>query len=183
MLSNERINALRMIKGELEDINRNPIVNLGISAGLADIDNIFNWRVTMIGPTDTPYRGGLFFVNLKFPHNYPNSPPQVKFITPIYHVNVKSRRNIINNEDDIGIPDLTILQNWRPEYKVKDILVSLYSLFYMNKDHSNYSMEMSDELRVNKPLYERKIRYFTNKYANPMRGYNESQNWDFTYSE
>ena len=181
MLNMERMNTLRRIKEEYEDI-RNPNVNLGITVGIPDPDNIFNWRFTIIGPPDTLYKGGLFYLNLNFPDNYPNSPPKVKFITPIYHVNVKSRRNNMINADDIGIPDLSILQNWRPEYKVKDVLISLYSLFYMNKDYSNYSLEMSDELRVNKPLYERKIKYFTQKYAYP-RGYIESQNWDFTYSQ
>ena len=181
MLSTERINSLRRIRVEFVDINENPNVNLGITVGLPELDNFQKWRITLLGPPDTPYKGGIFSLILNFPDNYPINPPKVKFITPIYHVNVKSRRNTINNEDDIGIPDLTILQSWRPDYKVRDILISLYSLFYMNKAHSNYSMEMSDELLNNKTLYEEKIRYFTHKYANPMRDFNAEQNWDFTY--
>ena len=177
----ERINALRRIKEEYNDINRNPDLNTGITVGLQDENNIFIWKTAIIGPQDTPYKGGFFMVNIYFPDNYPNYPPKVKFITPIYHVNVKSRRSNMMIEDDIGTPDLTILQNWKPEFKVKDILISIYSLFYMNKDFSNYSIEMSDELRNNKTLYEEKIRYFTHKYANPMTS-NNNHNWDFTYS-
>ena len=52
----------------------------------------------------------------------------------------------------------------------------------MHKIDSAYSLEMGDELRNNKTLYEEKIRYFTHKYANPSTDFNAVQNWDFTYS-
>ena len=135
-----------------------------------------------MGPPDTLYSRGLFFVNLNFPDNYPNYPPKVKFITPIYHINVKPKRYNTEYEDDIGTPDLSILRLWRPGYKVRDILISIFSLFYMNKDCLRYSYEMSDELRDNKTLYEEKARYFSQKYANFRRDFDAEQNWDFTYS-
>ena len=33
----------------------------------------------------------------------------------------------------------------------------------------------------NRPLFEEKIRYFTQKYASPQLGYKEYDVWDFTY--
>lgn len=30
-----------------------------------------------MGPEDTPYEGGYFMATLKFPHDYPNSPPEM----------------------------------------------------------------------------------------------------------
>ena len=33
------------------------------------------------GPFDTPYEGGLFHFLIRFPPNYPFSPPRVKFLT------------------------------------------------------------------------------------------------------
>ena len=42
----------------------------------------------MIAPKDSLYSGGLFFLQIIFPNDYPNSAPEIKFITPIYHINV-----------------------------------------------------------------------------------------------
>ena len=171
----------RRIREEYTDIINNPILNLTITVTLPNENNICNWEIVMIGPPDTPYKGGLFLINLYFPDNYPGEPPNVKFVTPIYHVNVNSvGRNALNQ--DIGETSLNITHfyHWNRERKVRDILISLYSLFYMNKVDCNFSFEMSEELRNNKALYEEKVRYFTEKYAND-RGFRNLQNWDFTY--
>ena len=70
---------------------------------------------------------------------------------------------------------------WKPEYKIKDILVSIFSLFYMNKIDSPCSMDMANELKNNKALYKEKIRYFTKKYANPMSNQGIKTIWNFSY--
>ena len=89
--------------------------------------------------------------------------------------------SLSDNHDDIGTPDLTILELWKPEYKVKDILVSIFSLFYMYKIDSPCSIDMANELKNNKALYKEKIRYFTKKYANPISNHGIKTIWDFTY--
>lgn len=33
------------------------------------------------GPSDTPYAGGIFRVDITIPQDYPFSPPKMKFIT------------------------------------------------------------------------------------------------------
>ena len=164
---------------EYRELNRNPIISFGITVGLPEENNIFNWRVTLLGPRDTPYRGGIFSLSLNFPQNYPSSPPKVVFNTPIYHINVKRFRD---NSGSIGQVDLAILNLWKPEYTARDILISAFSLFYMNKDNSPYSLEMSDEYRNNKNLYIEKCKYFTSKYANPFICFREYENWDFSYA-
>ncbi|KAI8867485.1 hypothetical protein GQ42DRAFT_126667, partial [Ramicandelaber brevisporus] len=42
----------------------------------------------VIGPDDTPYAGGHFDLDITIPETYPNEPPHVKFVTPIYHMNI-----------------------------------------------------------------------------------------------
>ena len=179
------LNSLRRIKEELIELNRYPFENLGITCGLQNNDDIRNWKFSLISPADTPYQRGLFYINITIPRNYPHSPPEVRFITPIYHINVKHYNHSVNSDSELGEPNLNILNFWKQEYKVKDVLISIYSLFYMNNISCSFSPNMADELRNNKALHENKIKYFIRKYACPTNNYNSYINlneWDFSYN-
>ena len=180
MLNIERLRTINKLKEEFRDIKNNPILNIGAFVGLPDENNLFEWRLSIIGPRDTPYNRGLFYLTLKFPENYPSYPPKVTFDTPIYHINVAS----IGDEDtSLGEPGaLSILHAWKPNFKVRDIIISIYSLFYMNNIDCELSHVMTEEFKNNKSLYEEKIKYFTRKYADPMIDYKKYDNWDFTYN-
>ena len=178
-----KLNAMRQLKDEFENLNRNLILNLGMSVRFAESSNdIFNWKVDLIAPRDTPYKGGFFLVSMHFPDDYPNSPPKVRFVKPIYHLNVNPERN---NSEPPGNVCFTILSRWNPNFKVEDILVSLYSLFYMTNPDSPFSFQRENEYRDNRTLYEEKIRYFTCKYANPSNPPPSLgpflNDWDFSY--
>ena len=179
MTSLQRVQVFRKLIDELRDNQSNPILNIGYNIGLTNHDNPFKWRVTLFGPRDTPYNGGIFFLTLIFSYDYPSRPPEVKFDTPIYHINVRSRADA---NRFLGEPNLNILNQWKPEFKVKDIIISIYSLFYMNNINCVFSSDMAEEFRNNKSLYEEKVKYFTQKYANPMIGIREYSGWDFTYN-
>ena len=72
-----------------------------------------------MGPDDSPYSGGVFFLNIRFPTDYPFKPPKVTFTTRIYHCNINSNGSIC----------LDILQHaWSPVYDVSSILTSIQSL-------------------------------------------------------
>ena len=59
----------------------------GFSAGLNG-DDLFNWSVCIMGPEGSLYEGGIFQASLQFPHSYPDNPPVMRFITPIFHPNI-----------------------------------------------------------------------------------------------
>ena len=51
-------------------------------------ENMFEWEVALFGPPDTLYQGGYFKAHMKFPRDYPYSPPSVRFVTKVWHPNV-----------------------------------------------------------------------------------------------
>ena len=173
----------RIIK-EYKDINRNPIANCGVTVGLFDEGNFKKWRVSLLGPKDTSYRGGLFYLSINFPEDYPKKAPEVCFITPIYHVNVNPKAPTFEGAENLGHVCISTLNWWKPEYTMREVLTNIFALFYLGNPDSPYGLDRADEFRNNRSLYEEKIKKFTKIYANPMKGYKEypkGQNWNFSY--
>ena len=51
-------------------------------------ENVRHFVVTIEGPSDSPYEGGKFNLELFLPEGYPMDPPKVLFKTKIYHPNI-----------------------------------------------------------------------------------------------
>ena len=180
----KKIQAMKQIREEFYELNKNPGANLGITVGLVNEDNIFEWRVTLMGPKDTSYRGGVFILRVSFPENYPDKAPEVRFITPIYHVNVNPQKSDMEGAEPLGHVCISTLNWWRPEYKIKEVLTNIFGLFYMANPESPYGLDRANEFRYNKSLHEEKIRFFTQKYANPGKTKNDREffeSWDFSF--
>jgi ubiquitin-protein ligase len=58
---------------------------------------------------DSPFQGGVFFLAIHFPTDYPFKPPKVNFTTRIYHPNINSNGSIcLDILRDQWSPALTI---------------------------------------------------------------------------
>jgi len=58
---------------------------------------------------ESPYAGGVFFLSITFPVDYPFKPPKVSFTTKIYHPNINANGSIcLDILRDQWSPALTI---------------------------------------------------------------------------
>ena len=182
MMNLQKIKAMKRIKEEFEELNQNPLSNIGVTVGLPKEDNIFEWQCTLSGPNDSSYKGGLFILTITFPENYPESKPEVCFKTPIYHINVNPKKKKDEKSEGLGHVCISTLNWWKSEYKIKDILTSIFALFYNANPESPYGLDRADEFRDNRAVYEEKVKYFTKKFANPSKfGIEYTDDWDFSF--
>ena len=158
------MNSSEILKQEFIDISKSQLFNLGCSIGLQEEQNFFKWRISFIAPKNSLYEGGLFFLGIIFPKDYPKNPPEINFLIPIYHINVNSNKN---SNEPLGKICPDFIKNWKPSTKIKEILIKIYAIFFWPNPDSSYSKEMADEYNNNRPLYETKAKFFTIKYANP----------------
>lgn len=108
--------ALNRIKRELIELENDPPSNC--SSGPVNED-LFHWSATIMGPEDSPYSGGVFFLDIHFPADYPFKPPKIQFTTRIYHCNINKNGSIC----------LDILKdNWSPALTISKVLLSISSL-------------------------------------------------------
>ena len=182
MMTPQKLNAMKILTEEYKKLANDPSTNFGITVGLPNEDNIFEWRCTILGPKDTCYRGGLFFLKITFPFDYPNSKPEIVFLTPIYHLNVLYAAN---QKQPLGHICVNTLNEWKPGDSIIRILPQVFALLNKNNPDSPYDDHLNsrkNEFVNNRPLFNKKAEYFTKKYAYSNDKIIEYKNgWDFTY--
>ena len=156
MLSKQKLQTMKYLKNEFQQLQNDPILSLGATVGLPDPSNIFHWKITLLGPQDTPYAGGMFFLTADFPDTYPQTKPEIRFVNKIYHLNVR--------ESD-GHICISTLNQWVPNTPMVNVLSAIFALFYEQNPLSPYSVSMAAQYKLRRNEFNRIAAEWTKKYA------------------
>ena len=109
-----------------------------------------------MGPSNSPYNGGLFFLRINFPKDYPFKPPKVRFKTKVYHPN-------INNSGEIC---LDILKNqWSPALTTSKVLLSICSLLTDPNPDDPLVVDIANQYIKDKETFNRTAEEWTRTFA------------------
>ena len=156
MLTPKKLQTMKYLKNEFQQLQNDPILSLGATVGLPNPSNIFHWNITLLGPVDTPYAGGMFFLTADFPDDYPDKKPEIKFTNKIYHLNVR--------ESD-GHICISTLNQWVPRTPMVNVISAIFALFYEQNPLSPYSVSMAAQYKLRRNEFNRIAAEWTQKYA------------------
>jgi len=134
--------ARKRLLADLREIRRAPLRS--VSALPLD-DDIFTWHCNLAGPSESPYEGGIFHIELKFPPSYPGDPPSATIFSPVNglpHPHIHGNRICMDLLGDYqgyfedldrekkrkkkhGAPRNCIPTGWSSAYSVQTILLQL----------------------------------------------------------
>jgi ubiquitin-conjugating enzyme E2 D/E len=151
---NTQIN--RRLWKELEEINETSSRD-NFVAGPKDVNNLHIWSATLKAPNDSFYKGGVYFLEIIFPNNYPFAAPKVMFKTKIFHPN-------IGLESGLVCMDL-LNKLWKPFFKVDKIILEIIELLKSPNAFESYEPLIAYLMRTNFEQYRKQAVDWTLKYA------------------
>ncbi|KAF2995686.1 hypothetical protein E8E13_003087 [Curvularia kusanoi] len=133
--------ATKRLMTELQSYQKDPNAEL-LSLGPLDED-VLHWRAVMKGVEGTAYEG-----------TYPNSPPTIRFITPICHPNVDFKTGEIC---------LDLLKtSWTPAYTIATTMTSVHQLLTSAEPDSPLNVDVAQLFRQGDYVgAEALIRFYT----------------------
>ena len=110
------------------------------------------WRVLLKGPPKTNYANLWYYLFITFPEQFPYLPPNIRFITPIYHINIT---------EEGGFTHGFINKIFKKDETVDDLLMNIYEV--LRKPNENLKFAATKERK--EMFMNHKFEYYT-KVAN-----------------
>jgi len=158
--------ATKLLANTLRKMMSEPVE--GFCVELEDESNLFQWKIYLEGPSDTPYEGGVFQLSMSFPPDFPMSPPELKFISDFWHPNVYKETggvciSILHppGEDEMSgeLPE----ERWLPTQTVTTIILSVMSLLSSPNFSSPANVDASVEWRKSPDVFKQRIQRLIQK--------------------
>ncbi|KAF7589949.1 hypothetical protein BBP40_003488 [Aspergillus hancockii] len=150
--------AERILMNEYKTLAKEPWVNIDL-----EDEDIFKWTIGLIvlNP-DSLYYGGYFKASMKFPQNYPFSPPEFRFRRPLYHPNIypdgKLCISILHAPGEDEMSGELASERWSPAQRVESVLISILSLLDDAEVSSPANVDAGVTLRTNPEKYKSIVR-------------------------
>lgn len=139
---------------------------------LAD-ENLFEWMVALIvlNP-DSQYYGGYFKAKMTFPKDYPYSPPDFRFLKPLWHPNVypdgRLCISILHPPGDDEMSGEVAAERWTPVQSAESVLLSILSLLDDAEVGSAANVDAGVQLRKDPEAYRRRVKEDLDKSKNDI---------------
>lgn len=155
-----RTTAQKRLLKEYQQLARDPPP--GIVAGPESEENLFVWDCLLEGPQDTPYENGVFSAMLKFPADYPLSPPSLTFDPPLLHPNIYEDGTVCisilhppgEDPHQYERPE----ERWSPIQSVEKILLSVVSMLAEPNPESGANIDACKLWRHNRDSFDKQVK-------------------------
>ena len=126
------------------------------SATPVNEEDLMLWQAVVLGPNNTEYENGTFFLRVQFPLDYPFKPPRVHFVTPILHTNIDSR----------GRLNLDILKDqWSPALNISKLLLCIHSMLSEPNPDDPLVPDLARLYKRDRKKYEITVKEHARKHA------------------
>lgn len=153
-------NRTRRLQKEIQDILKDTHSGITVTSpqGSSDITDFTHFKGHFRGPPDTPYEGGQYEVDIRITPEYPFKPPEMKFLTKIWHPNVSSQTGAICLD--------TLGAAWSPVLTLKSALISLQSLLSSPEPKDPQDAEVASMLITRPEEFNHVAKEWAVRYAN-----------------
>jgi len=121
-----------------------------------DENNDFQIHADIKADENTPYSNMVFRLVLNVPNKYPFEPPDVRFITPIYHPNIDTSGRICL--DILKVPPSG---SWSPSLHFGPLLTMIKQLLAEPNPEDPLMPEIAAEYKFNRSVFNRKVKEYS----------------------
>ena len=113
------------------------------------------------GSPESPYAGGIFWLYMAFPDEYPVKPLSIRFITPVYHPNI---------DPETGVICCDIFEEaWSPVLTAYSVLLSVLSLLHSPDPDDPLLPDIARGFKLDYLGYCKSAHVYTEQYAQDPR--------------
>ncbi|CAG9571100.1 unnamed protein product [Danaus chrysippus] len=145
---------------EIKNMKEKPVWGITCHPLKEDVYDVL--QVKMAGPRGSPYEKGLFELIINIPDKYPFEPPQVKFVTPVYHPNIDKGGRICMNM--LKMPTRET-EGWLPTITIETLLISIQTLLANPNPDDPLMMEIAMEYKSDIDKFKENASKHTEQYA------------------